>query len=400
MQKSMLPSFVLLLGFIMVSCQSAYPKSSNSPVATSTPASPAPSPERTATPFLSPTASPIPLPTSTLTLPLVIGTPIPLPNSIISSENASSIEEIASWAGHACSVFSLAFSPDSESLVSTSCDGTVRLWSLAIGSELRNLENKGVKVGAVFSPDGKTVVTWSNGDSQAIKMYDVVSGSEIHVFEHSAYLYNATFSPDGKTLAAAAADGTVRLWDLPSGNELPELNGHLGMQYGIPLAVFSIAISPDGTKLASADQDGRVRIWDLTTGKLVRSMKIADAVEVVYSKDGSMLAVTTWRSYNNASDYEIIVNLYDVASGSKLHKFSGNPDKGHSSALSPDGRTLVVALQDGTIVVYDTTSGKELRRLSGHTDGVYTVAFSPDGRYIASGSGDGDRTIRLWGIYP
>ena len=326
---------------------------------------------------------------------------MPQPSTIISPENASNIVEIAVWVGHTCSVFSLAFSPDSKTLASTSCDQTVRLWDLASGSELRTLEHTAVKRGLVFSPDGKTLAAADDSASPVITLYDVASGSELRTFEHTPYLFNAAFSPDGKTLAAAAADGTVRLWDLASSSELPSLNGHLGTKEGSPLPVISVAFSPDGTTLASADADGRVRLWDLASGSVLRSLKVADDVcGVTFLLDGSLLAVETSRWYNNAADYEYIVTLYDVASGSKLRKFGGIPDKGHSSALSPDGRTLVVTLMDGMIVVYDVASGRELRRLSGHTGGGYAIAFSPDGRFIASGSGDNDRTIRLWGIYP
>ena len=59
------------------------------------------------------------------------------------------------------------------------------------------------------------------------------------------------FSPDGKTLAAGAADGTVRLWDMatrqPIGNPL---NGHGG-------AVNSVAFSPDGKTLAAGAPTAR-----------------------------------------------------------------------------------------------------------------------------------------------
>src|SRR6185295_12611380 len=41
---------------------------------------------------------------------------------------------------------------------------------------------------------------------------------------------------------------------------------------------------------------------------------------------------------------------------------------------------------------------EELATLTGHTDYVSTVAFSPDGNTLATGSGDKDKTARLWDI--
>jgi WD40 repeat protein len=68
------------------------------------------------------------------------------------------------------------------------------------------------------------------------------------------------FSPDGKLLAAAEADGYVRLW-----------NPVTGRGVGVPLeayagpvaAVNGVAFSPKGTLLATADADGTVRTWPM-----------------------------------------------------------------------------------------------------------------------------------------
>ena len=66
-----------------------------------------------------------------------------------------------------------------------------------------------------------------------------------------------TFSADGSTLASASEDGTLRLWDVATGEPLKTLTGHTQW-------VSSIAFSPDGQTLASGSADGTVLLWDLT----------------------------------------------------------------------------------------------------------------------------------------
>lgn len=326
---------------------------------------------------------------------------------IISPENAASLQIVSILTGHGCSVFSLTFSPDSQTLASTSCDQTLRLWDRAGGWQPRPIGGPAVEFNTTFSPDSSLLAAWSNDNT--ITVYDTASGSTLYTLAHSSRLYGADISPDGRTLAAAGEDGTIRLWDLATRVELPAWSANLGEKYGSPIYVHEVSFSPDGSLISSADGDDKVRLWDVATATVLRSIDVADLISATFSMDGRTLVVVTARSYNYSNDSEYIVKLYDVASGNRLNNFNRDPDKGHDTALSPDGRILAVALgtykccnpaADGMIVLFDTATGSEILRLPGGQDLVSAIAFSADGRLLASGGSTDDRTIRIWAILP
>lgn len=389
-----------LILFLLVGCTGV--ASTDAPQVTPQGAAPL-----TAVPAPSPVAALAPVLAADLTLPLSVGVGLPLPSAVISPENAGSIVEISNWSGLNCSVFSLAFSPDSRALASTSCDSTVRTWDLVSGSQTRTLGEPNVEFDSAFSPDGTRLAAWSNDDN--IMVYDVATGSLVHTLARAVRLWGADISPDGSTLATGGEDGTISSWDLASGSALPALDGDLGELYGSPIYVREVDFSPDGLTLVSTDDDDALSLWDLATGTVSRRIQIPDVFSARFTPDGSMLLVEIARRSNDGSDGEYIVALYDVATGSRIRAFSGNPDKGKSMAISPDGRILAIGIgtydagkpsPDAAIVLYDVSTGEELLRLTGHTDHVSALAFSPDGLFLASGGSDGDRTIRLWGVYP
>jgi WD40 repeat protein/tetratricopeptide (TPR) repeat protein len=249
----------------------------------------------------------------------------------------------------------VAISPDASLLASGVAEDKLVIWDVAairqravlpvsVGSFGFSYWRAGRGVGAVFSPDGKTLAMWKSfGGDETIRLWDIgtqrlrttISGPG------AGSILAAAFSPDGKLLAAACQFNSIKLWDLATGAEKFSVRVGRGESF-----MRSVAFSPDSRLVAAGDETGAVRIWDTETMLLRASLK-------------------------------------------------GHTDAVFALAFSRDGKTVASGSSgDGSIKLWDVATGQERLTLRGHNSLVLHLAFSPRGHTLASGSQDG--TVRLW----
>lgn len=231
--------------------------------------------------------------------------------------------------------------------------------------------------GVAFSGDGARLASTSADGT--VRVWDVASGEELACLRgHREASWGVAFFPDGERLVSASWDRTVRLWHV-HGGELALLRGHRERAWGV-------AVSPDGRLVAAAGDDGTARVWDAATGERVGrvSPETGPLWCVAFSPDGRLVAT---------GGDDGMLRLWDTATWTEQVVAVGHLDEVMCVAFSRDGSRVVTASGDTTVRVWDT-AGRELVCHRGHTGWVPCAAFSPDGDRLVSGSWDG--TVRLW----
>ncbi|QJB43342.1 hypothetical protein HGD76_02975 [Dolichospermum flos-aquae CCAP 1403/13F] len=187
--------------------------------------------------------------------------------------------------GHSDSVWSVAYSPDGQTLASGSDDKTIKLWNVKTGNLLQTLSgHSDMVISVAYSPDGQTLASGSYDNT--IKIWDVKTGNLLQTLSgHSRSVWSVAYSPDGQTLASGSWDNTIKIWDVKTGNLLQTLTGHSS-------PVSSVAYSPDGQTLASGSDDKTIKLWNVKTGNLLQTLTghSNPVVSVAYSPDGQTLA--------------------------------------------------------------------------------------------------------------
>ncbi|MEO0434720.1 MAG: TIR domain-containing protein, partial [Cyanobacteria bacterium J06656_5] len=116
--------------------------------------------------------------------------------------------------GHEADVWHANFNADGTQVVTTSKDGTARVWDLKSG-ESQLLEGHEDTVGhASFNTDGTQVVTASYDNTARI--WDLRSGESQLLEGHKDTVRYASFNADGTQVVTASYDNTARIWDLSS----------------------------------------------------------------------------------------------------------------------------------------------------------------------------------------
>jgi WD40 repeat protein/DNA-binding SARP family transcriptional activator len=158
--------------------------------------------------------------------------------------------------------FSVEFSPDGALLAGSDVEATY-IWRVDDGRIVARLQQPEYVLRLTFSPDGRQLVTAAYDGS--IRMWDVRTGREIRSVLGNTVAQGLAFSPDGRQIATLSRAG-LQLWNARTLEEPLVLDPQVAPESG---PVDKLAFSPDGTRLAAASGEGFVRIYVLPIDELM-----------------------------------------------------------------------------------------------------------------------------------
>lgn len=294
-----------------------------------------------------------------------------------------------------------------------------------------------------FSDNGSLLASCGKSDFQ-VAIWDMNSKRLLKRLKgHTDIIYEVTFNKQGNLIASASKDGSVRVWDIKSGELVGRFenqpvispnkikynsvafvsfssdskyvffggdNGYLckgklgkstaGAFYQSkritsvnthnPRAIISITggtITADGRGIMTSI-DHFVHVTDIRSEQVVKTFYYPfDYINDVIVGPGRN-HITTW-------SYDGKVTIWDYHNQRVIKTFQVTAPKNYSAAsFNSGGQLMTTGAFGNSARVWSWQSGQAIAKLSGHSQIVRISRFSPTKQLIATGSYDG--TIKLW----
>lgn len=213
---------------------------------------------------------------------------------------------------------------------------------------------------------------------------DPTKAQTVKELKHNSPLLACRFDPSGKLLFFAAQDFQIYRWDW-SGDTKTPYKGHESW-------VRSLGFLPMSGQLVTGGYEGRLIWWSLSEPE-PHPLRVVEAHQgwiraLAVSPDGSQLATV---------GNDLLVKLWDSASGSLLSSWTGHESHIYNVAFHPQGGALVTGDLKANFIHWELPSGKVVRKLNAAAlhkydttfradiGGPHCMAFSGDGKQLACG---------------
>ena len=302
----------------------------------------------------------------------------------------SALNELFTWAGrHDGPVSAVDVSKNGRRVVSLGEDNHLGLWNLDQQNNFRSLRwpNGERWQAVVLFANGKRAWTaWGGNQLYDLDLETTKATMPRAFIGHTAAINSVDLSPDEKRISCGD-DRSIRLSDIEKKAEIRHWHGH-------EKAILFVRFTAKGKRALTRAADGTVRLWDVETGQRLLGFKSASVVAALssasISPEGDCLVLSL---------ADKTARVYDYARKIEIARLEGHHGAIHSTLFSPDGRYLITVSDDGKLQRALLWCKKKenaecaLLAVPHRADGS---GLHLDRRRIVAGGKDG--TIRVWEI--
>ncbi|KAI0445367.1 WD repeat-containing protein pop3 [Xylaria telfairii] len=271
---------------------------------------------------------------------------------------------LLTFEGHTGNITGVAFHCEGKWMVTSSEDGTVKVWETRSGTIQRSYNHGFAANDVVIHPNQGEIISCDRGGS--VRVWDLAENNCSHqlIPEEDVSVSSVTVASDGSLLCAANNAGNVFVWSLVQTYDHTQL---------IPLTQFSahkeyitrILLSPDVKKLATCSADHTAKIWSVPVTD-------SDSAENPPPMNGNGA---------HATQQHVPTNVLTNENGEPKPFHLEATLTGHQRwvwdcAFSADSAYLVTACSDHYARLWELGSQSVIRQYNGHHRGAVCVALN------------------------
>jgi len=225
----------------------------------------------------------------------------------------------------------------------------------------------------------KSIISW-NITRDDINAYATPRRS---LFGHGHFVQDVVISSDGQFALSGSWDGSLRLWDINSGNQTRRFLGHTK-------DVLSVAFSADNRQIVSGSRDRTIKLWN-TLGECKYTIEDGGHTEWVSCVKFSP---NTQNPIIVSAGWDKLVKVWSLTNCKLKINLVGHTGYLNTATVSPDGSLCASGGKDGTARLWDLNEGKHLYSLEAGNI-INALVFSPNRYWLCAAT---DTGIKIWDL--